>query len=89
VTAGRSSLQEKEALTRLLLLWFAGLAEDDASAADRDQVELQGEALAVVVIPRGPDPGPEGFVLRFFRDVPGDECRGFSLRGICCSCEWW
>jgi hypothetical protein len=66
-------------LSPLLLLFRR--PENDPAACDRDQVELQGQAVAVLVLPCRADAVPE-LVFPALCDVPGDECRGrgFALR---------
>jgi hypothetical protein len=43
-----------------LIGFIARRAEHDAAAIERDQIKLQGQTFAVVVIPRRADACPEG-----------------------------
>jgi hypothetical protein len=58
-----------------------GRPENDAAAGNRHEIELQGHALAVLVVPGRAEAGPE-LLLAALGDVPGDQGRrvGFVVR---------
>lgn len=71
---------------------FLGLPQDDAAAVHRHKVQLNREALAVLVIPGRPDADPEG-IFSALGDMVGDESRGLGVLGllaVCCTstCHW-
>jgi len=62
-------------------------AENDAAAGDRQQIQLEAHALAVLVLPGRADAGPV-FLIAPLRDMPGNQCRrrvrgvGFGVGGL-------
>src|ERR1700732_4119858 len=77
--ASARPIRKKGLLSPLLLLLRH--PENDAAACDRKQIELQGEALAVLVFPCRADAVPE-LLFPALQNVPGDQGRGrgFALR---------
>src|SRR5580698_7275906 len=70
-----------------LLLFLRSDAEGDA-AIERHAVELDVEALAVLVLPGRPNTGPEAFAAFAVADLVGDVAGAFRAGGVSgfCGC---